>query len=163
MAWRRGQAYGADLRARVLAALDAGASVREAAARFAVSPSYCAKVRLRRAATGDAGPGPQRGGHLPRKLAPHEAALRARLDAAHDATLKELRAWLLRERGVSASLGTIWTAVARMGLTLKKSGSGRPSRTAPTSRRPASPGRTSRRGSIPPALSSSTRPGPAPA
>ena len=53
MAWRRGRAYGADLRARVLAALDAGATVREAAARFAVSPSYAAKVRLRRAATGE--------------------------------------------------------------------------------------------------------------
>lgn len=132
MAWRQGQAYGADLRGRVLAALDAGATVREAAARFAVSPSYCAKVRLRREATGDVEPGPQRGGHVPRKLAPHEAALRARLDAAQDATLKELRAWLLCERGVSASLGTIWTAIERLGLTLKKSASGRRSRTAPT-------------------------------
>lgn len=132
MAWRRGQAYGLDLRARVLAALDAGATVREAGERFSVSPSYCAKVRLRREATGDVEPGPQRGGHMPRKLAPHEAALRARLDAVEDATLKELRAWLLSERGVAVSLATIWTAVGRMGLTLKKSGSGRRSRTAPT-------------------------------
>lgn len=132
MAWRRGRAYGVDLRARVLAALDAGATVREAAERFAVSPSYCAKVRLRRGATGEVEPGPQRGGYVPRKLAPHEAALRARLDAVDDATLKELRSWLSRERGVTASLGTIWAAVTRMGLTLKKSGSGRRSRTAPT-------------------------------
>jgi len=132
MTWRQGQAYGADLRARVLAALDAGATVREAGERFSVSPSYCAKVRLRREATGDVGAGPQRGGHVPRKLAPHEAALRARLDEAEDATLKELRAWLLAERGVAVSLGTIWTAIERLGLTLKKSASGRRSRTAPT-------------------------------
>ena len=132
MAWRRGQAYGPDLRGRVLAALDAGASVREAAARFAVSPSYCAKARLRREATGDAGPGLQRGGHRPRVLAPHEAALRARLDEQADATLAELRAWLRDERGVSVGLVTVWGAVARMGLTLKKSGSGRPSRIART-------------------------------
>lgn len=132
MAWRRGRAYGPDLRARVLAALDAGATVREAAERFAVSPSYAAKARLRREATGEVEARPQRGGHRPRLLAPHEAALRARVDEADDATLAELRAWLSKQRGVSASLGTVWAAVARMGLTLKKSASGRRSRTART-------------------------------
>ena len=140
MAWRRGQAYGPDLRERVLAALDAGATVREAARRFAVSPSYCAKARLRREATGEVEARPQRGGHRPRLLAPHEAALRARVDGADDATLAELRAWLLRERGVSASVGTVWASLARMGLTHKKSASGPRSRTDRTWRRPAPPG-----------------------
>ena len=132
MAWRRGQAYGPDLRARVLAALDAGATVRKAAARFAVSPSYCAKVRLRRGATGEVEARPQRGGHRPRLLAPHEAALRARLDEDRDATLAGLRAWLLREHGVSASIGTVWASLARMGLTHKKGASGPRSRTGRT-------------------------------
>jgi transposase len=132
MAWRRGRAYGPDLRARVLAALDAGATVREAAERFAVSPSYAAKARLRRKATGEVEARPQRGGHRPRLLAPHEAALRARVDEADDATLAELRVWLSKERGVSVSPGTVWAAVARLGLTLKKSASGRRSRTART-------------------------------
>lgn len=163
MAWRFGQAYGPELRTRVLAALDAGATVREAAVRFAVSPSYCAKVRLRREATGEVEARPQRGGHRPRILAPHEAALRARLDERDDATLAELRTWLLDERGVSVSLGTIWAAIARMGLTLKKSASGRRSRTGRTSPKPASPGPTSRQRSTPPASSSLTKPGPAPA
>ena len=140
MAWRRGQAYGADLRARVLAALDAWATVREAAARFAVSPSYCAKVRLRRDARGEAEARPQRGGHRPRLLAPHEAALRARLGEDRDATLAGLRVWLLRERGVSASIATVWASLARMGLTHKKSASGPPSRTGRTWPRPAPPG-----------------------
>ena len=120
MAWRRGQAYGPDLRARVLAALDAGATVREAAARFAVSPSYAAKARLRRERTGEVEARPQRGGHRRRLLAGHEAALRARVEGAGDATLAELRSWLLRERGVLASVGTVWATLARMGLTLKK-------------------------------------------
>jgi hypothetical protein len=31
----------------------------------------------------------------------------------------ELRAWLLRDRGVSASIGSVWGAPARMGLTQK--------------------------------------------
>lgn len=163
MAWRHGQAYGADLRARVLAALDTGATVREAANRFAVSPSYAAKVRLRREATGGVEARPQRGGHRPRLLAAHEAALRARLDAADDATLAELRVWLRQERGVSASIGTIWTAIARMGLTLEKSGSERPSRTGRTSPRPASRGPRSHPGSTRSTSSSSTRPGRAPA
>jgi hypothetical protein len=47
-AWRRGRAYGQELRAWVLAALEEGGTVREVAARFAVSPSYAARVRLRR-------------------------------------------------------------------------------------------------------------------
>ena len=58
MAWRRGQAYGQDLRERVLGA--AGLSLRAAAARFAVSPSYVSKVRARLRETGDTAPGPQR-------------------------------------------------------------------------------------------------------
>lgn len=132
MAWRRGQAYGADLRARVLTALDEGGTVREVAARFAVSPSYAAKARLRRERTGEVAARPQRGGHRSRVLAPHEAALRARVDEADDATLAELRTWLLRERGVSASMGSVWGALARLGLTLKKSGSGRRNRSAGT-------------------------------
>jgi transposase len=120
MVWRRGQAYGPDLRGRVLAALDSGATVREAAVRFAVSPSYVAKVRLRRAATGEVAARPQRGGHQGRRLAAHEAALRAHVARYGDATLAELRLWLQGERGVSASIATVWAALARLGLTLKK-------------------------------------------
>jgi transposase len=44
MEWRQGVAYGQDLRDRVLAARDAGQSVRAVAERFSVSPSYVAKA-----------------------------------------------------------------------------------------------------------------------
>jgi transposase len=117
MAWRRGQAYGQDLRERVLGA--AGLSLRAAAARFAVSPSYVAKVRARLRETGETTPGPQRN-HVPLRLAPLEGALRARVAAGADATLAELRAWVLAEHGVRGRQPVMWKALARMGLTRKK-------------------------------------------
>ncbi len=117
MAWRRGQAYGQDLRERVLGA--AGLSLRTAAARFAVSPSYVAKVWARLRDTGEATPGPPRD-HVPARLAPLAGALRARVAAGADATLAELRAWALAEHGVRVSQPVMWKALARLGLTLKK-------------------------------------------
>ncbi len=77
-------------------------------------------VRLRRAATGEVEARPQRGGHQGRRLACHEASLRARLAAVDDATLAELRAWLRDEHRVVVSIATLWAELARMGLTLKK-------------------------------------------
>ncbi len=117
MAWRRGQAYGQDLRERVLGA--AGLSLRAAAARFAVSPSYVAKARARLRRTGETTPRPQRN-HVPPRLAPLEDALRARVAAGADATLAELRAWVSAEHGVRVSQPVVWKTLARLGLTLKK-------------------------------------------
>ena len=117
MTWRRGRAYGQDLRDRVLAAADL--SLRAAAARFAVSPSYVSKVRARLRETGEAVPGPQRN-HVPPRLAPLADALRARVASGSDASLAELRAWTLAEHGVRVSQPVMWKALARLGLTLKK-------------------------------------------
>lgn len=114
MSWRRGQAYGQDLRDRVLAATDL--PLRRAAVRFAVSPSFVAKARARLRATGQATPGSQHNLVPPRLLPLHDA----------------LRAWVAAEHGVRVSHPVMWKALARMGLTLKKSGCGRPSRTGPT-------------------------------
>ena len=66
------------------------------------------------------------------KSAPHLEPLRERVTARLDATLCELRGWLLAERGVAVSLVTVWRALARLGLTLTESRSVLPSRTAPT-------------------------------
>ena len=129
MAWRRGQAYSQDLRERVLAA--DGEPIREVAERLSVSPSYVVKVRARLRETGERTARPQRCRLTPRLL-PLTAALRARLAELPDATIAELRAWAAAEHGMQVSYPVMWLAVARLGLTLKKSGSGRPSRTAPT-------------------------------
>jgi transposase len=37
-----------------------------------------------------------------------------------DATLAELQAWLIEERGTKVSVGCLWKRLRRLGLTLKK-------------------------------------------
>jgi transposase len=132
MAWKSGQSYSADLRSRVLAAIDSGLPARVAAERFRVSVSYIYKALGRRAVTGETEARLQRN-HQERKLAAHHAAIRAEVARRPDATLNELRAWLLATHGVAASLGLMHRTLARLGLTLKKSRSAPRSRTGPSS------------------------------
>jgi transposase len=115
--WRRGQAYSQDLCERVLAAEDL--SARQVAKRFGVSVSYVIKARQRRDRHGLLTPGPQRS-WTRRKLAEHHTAIAARVREHPDATLAELCAWLVSEIGASASIGTMWNTLRRLGLTLKK-------------------------------------------
>jgi transposase len=116
MTWRRGQAYSADLRARVLAA---GGSARTVAERFGVSVSYVIKARQRRDTTGETGARPQRS-HTPRLLAPLHDAIAAHVARHPDATLDELRAWLGATHGITPSMGLMWNTLVRLELTLKK-------------------------------------------
>jgi len=116
-----------DLRDRVLAACDAGTGTRAVARRFAVSESWVRRLKQRRREAGETAPRPPRNRRAP-KLAPHLGRLRELVAAEPDLTLAELRARL----GVAVSLGTLWAAVAGLGLTVKKKSAGRPSRTART-------------------------------
>jgi transposase len=116
MAWRSGQSYSADLRSRVLAAVDGGSAVT---ALFRVSMSYIYKALARRRQTGETEARAQRG-HQPLKLADHHEAIRVEVARRPDLTLDELRAWLVAEHGVSASLGLMHDTLARLGLTRKK-------------------------------------------
>ena len=111
MGWRRGQAYGQDLRERVLACGDM--TLVQVATRFGVSPSYVSKVRARLRDLGDARPGPQHG-HVPLRLAGHTDALQAHIKASPDATLNELRAWLSQKHQVSVSYPVMWNAFKRL-------------------------------------------------
>ena len=121
MSWRSGQRYSQDLRDRILAAVDGGVAVRRAAGAFGVSPADIYKALIRRRLTGDSGPNPNRG-HRPRKLTPdQEAALAAHIKARRGITLMQLQAWLLAEHDVKLSLGAMWHAVRRLGLSFKKS------------------------------------------
>jgi transposase len=122
--WRRGRSYAQDLRGRVLAAVDGGMAVRQAAPLFRVSVSYIYKALVRRRATGNSGANPNRG-HRPRKLSPrHEAALSARIRSEPDITLARLQDWLLDQHGVRLSNGAIWAAVKRLGFSFKKNAGG---------------------------------------
>ncbi|CAA7627795.1 transposase [Magnetospirillum sp. SS-4] len=131
MAWRSGQSYSQDLRDRVLAAVDSGKSAYEVAPLFQVSVSYIYKAQGRRRATGEttARPRPGRPGQ---KLAAHLEALQAQIKAEPDATLAELRAWVLAELGVSISIGGLWNTLERLELSLKKRVRMRPNRNGPT-------------------------------
>ena len=145
MAWKSGQSYSADLRSRVLAAVDGGIPARTVAERFQVSVSYIYKALGRRSTTGETEARPQRN-HQELKLAAHHDAIAAEVARRSDVTLNELRAWLQATHGIGASLGLMHRTLARLGLTLKKSRSGQKSRTGPSlpsSARTGGPGRAS--------------------
>ena len=159
MAWRRGQTYSQDLRDRVLAADHL--TSRQAADRFAVSVSYVIKARQRRARTGAVTPRPQQP-PTARKLVSLHGALRDRVATSPDATLAEHREWLAEVHGVMAGLTTIWKTLIQLGLTLKKSPSGRSNRRGPMSPRHAGCGNSCSPAWMSANSSSSTRPGPKP-
>ena len=131
MSWRSGRAYSQDLRDKVMAAFDAGEPAREVAARFEVSVSFIYKADLRRRRTGETTAGAQRC-RLPLRLEPYRGAILAHIEAHPDATMAELRDWLISEHDVRVCLATVWKTRGRFGLTFKKSRFEQRSRIAPT-------------------------------
>src|SRR3712207_7951456 len=108
-----------DLRRRLVRAVEAGSSAREAARRFEVSASAAIKLVRRVRETGSAAPA-KIGGYRKPLLAGHEDLLRNLTAAKPGITLAELRA-ALAERGiVVGSLTTIWSTLRRLGLRHKK-------------------------------------------
>jgi transposase len=120
------QAYSLDLRTRVLADCGRGLGTRAVAAKYSVSESWVRRLKQRRRTTGEVSPRRRR----PRQptLTPHLDRIRELVAAHPDATLEELRSWL----GVAVCVATLWAAVRRLGLTVKKKCSGRRSRTGRT-------------------------------
>jgi transposase len=162
MAWRQGQSYSEDLRARVLAAVDGGMAARAASKLFRVSVSYIYKALIRRRRTGEVSASSRRG-HRPRKLTlAQEAALAVHIATHPDITLAALQSWLASAHAVQLSNGAMWSAVARLGLSFKKRRSGRPSRTVRMSPPGAGSGGRRSPSSMPTSSFSSTRPAPAP-
>lgn len=128
MAWHLGQAYGQDLRDRVLSA---EGSIRDVATRFGVSHSYVVRARSRRRRLGEDTPGVQCS-HTPLKLTGLEQILIDKVEAANDLTLKQLCNWLEAEHDVRVGISTLWKTLARLGISLKKRRSMRPSKPART-------------------------------
>jgi len=75
MSWRRGQAYAQHLRDRVLAAVDRGMEVYQAAPLFQVSVSWIYKALARRRDSGETTARPQINHVPPKLLAKLEAIL----------------------------------------------------------------------------------------
>jgi transposase len=119
--------YSIDLRQRVLKDCDAGIGTAAVAAKYAVSGSWVRKLKQQRRETGSIAPLTATPGPMP-TLAPHADRLRELVRAEPGLTAAEYRDRL----GVEAASVTVWRALRRLGLTFKKSPSGRPSRTGRT-------------------------------
>jgi transposase len=139
MGTKMGRPYSQDLRDRVLSAVDGGAPPAEVAELFEVDVSYVYKVLIRRRTTGITTALPWAAGPRP-KLEAYEDALRRHIAEFSDATLEEIRAWLISEHGVKVSIGCLWATLKRLKLPLKKSHSMPPSKTARTSSASVAPG-----------------------
>ena len=126
--------YPADVRDRLLRAIDAGLARAEAARLFGVSERTLQRWQRRRRETGTAAPAP-RSGRPPRLGAAGSPALAAQLAAAPDATLAEHCDRWAATTGVRVSPATMGRAVRRLDWTLKKSRCGRPSATRRRARR----------------------------
>jgi transposase len=121
-----------DIRKRIVAAVEGGASCRAAAERFAVSESAAIKLVERWEQTGSLEPG-QMGGHRPFALAEHDGLVRELIAAHPDQTLDELLDRLVG-RGIVVGRTSVHRYLSAIGLTRKKRRSMLPSKTGRTSR-----------------------------
>jgi len=109
----------ADLRARAVAAVDAGMARSEVARAFGVH-SRTLERWMARARQGESLADRPRSGHPPGVAPERCPALAAQVAAAPDATLDQHRATWLVATGVRVSRSAMGREVARLGLTLKK-------------------------------------------
>jgi len=107
--------YSMDLRERVLKAWDASGDADEVAATFAVSRAWVHRLAQQQRETGSIAPRKQTK-FRSRRLAGQDERLKALVNAKPDATLAELR----EELPTTAALSTLWLALDRLGLTVKK-------------------------------------------
>jgi transposase len=112
--------YSADLRERLLGAIDAGLPQAEAARLFGVCVSTIGRWRRRQQVTGSVA-APVRPGRTPRIGAAQAAALAAQVAAQPDATLAQHCARWAADHGVRVSLATMSRTIRRLGITVKKS------------------------------------------
>jgi transposase len=119
-AWRMARRPAADVRERLVAAIDAGLPLGEAATRFRVSVRTLSRW-LARHRRGERLADKPRSGRPP-KLRPEQIpVLRELVQAQPDATLIELAARLEAATGVRLSPSHLSRLLRRLGLPLKKS------------------------------------------
>jgi transposase len=126
--------------------------MREAARRFHVAVNTVKRAVVQRRETGSLERKPIPG--YPRRIGPdQESSLRARLEAAPDATVLEHCAWWAEQQGQHLSEATMWRAIRRLGWTHKK----RHWQPVSATRRRAQPGERPRPSSTPSSSSLSTK------
>jgi transposase len=119
--------YSEDLRERVIEAIESGASRREAAENFRLSPSSAVKWWRRWHDTGSVRAKPSGGSESP--LEEHAGWLLALIAAQPDLTLDEI-VTAMRKRRIPGSRTAVWRFFERHNLTFKKSPTGRRTATA---------------------------------
>jgi transposase len=107
--------YSMDLRTRVLADCDAGLASKEVAAKFRVNRSWVDRIKQRRREAGEITPR-QQTVFKKQAFAGQEDRLRAQVAVQPDQTLAELRDAMRS----SSSISSVWRALDRLKLTLKK-------------------------------------------
>ena len=121
-----------DLRRRVVAAVEAGASRRQAAARFGVGVSSAIRWVAQARTTGDLSPKPRGGARRPSRIDGHAALIMGWVDAEPDLTLPEIAARLEEEVGYRPPPSVVHGFFKRRGVTRKKRRRTLPSRTGRT-------------------------------
>lgn len=130
------KAYSMDLRERILQDCDAGMEARQVALKYRVSESWIRRLKQRRRETGEVAP--RRLGSRKEPIwVPHAERLQKLVEETPDATLEELR----QAFGIACSIHTISRALRALQLTFKKKSSMLRSRSGPTFRSDARPGK----------------------
>ena len=107
-----------DLRARVIAAVESGASRRQAAERFGVSASSAIRWVRSWREQGSAQAKPQGGDRRSDRIEAQADFLLTQVEQTPDVTLAELQA-LLRARGLFVGVGTVWRFFDRRRISFK--------------------------------------------
>ena len=115
------KALSVDLRERVVRAVEGGASRRQAAGRFGVSPSSAVRWKQRERETGSVTPKALGGDRRSGRIEAHADWLKAFVKQSHDATLEEIGVALKAEKGLVVAVSTLWRFFDRHAITLKKS------------------------------------------
>ncbi len=126
------KALSIDLRVRVLAAVTAGATHREAGARFGVSAASVSRWRNREREQGEARPKALGGDRRSGRIEAHRQVVMASLGPENDASIEEVRR-SLAEQGLAFGFGTIQRFFKRHAITRKKRPRMPRNRTGPTS------------------------------
>lgn len=111
--------YSLDLRERVVAAIEAGGTCREVAARFSIGVSSVVRWGQRFRQTNSVAPKPM-GGDRNSRLTGVREWLLERIAREPDLTLEEIRLVLAREQQLSVSYGCVQRFVTKERLTFKK-------------------------------------------
>jgi transposase len=114
-----GLSYGIDLRERVVAAIEAGLTHRQAGARFCVAVSTAGNWHRLSRKNGSVAPAKQ-GQPSRSKLDQHEITILGMIEDRKDIALHEIAEQLAKNHGVKAATSTVFQFLAKRGVTFKK-------------------------------------------